>query len=75
MSDNLYDTGAPKRIIVEHRHTHEVNVTVPDRQVQCPYCQSWRNATEPRCLNANCKGHKVTITPEFQPVEEGKRLK
>jgi hypothetical protein len=81
MSD-LYDTGAPKRIIVEHRHTHDVTVRRPER----PWCnldssiacRGVRPEYGEPCAECPLKDKarsRVTITPEFQPVEERKRLK
>lgn len=58
MADNLYDTGAPKRIIVEHRHVHEVRIT----------------RTEPQPPEEPRRNSRVTITPQFQPVTEPKKL-
>ena len=38
MGNNLYDTGGPKRIVVEHevRHTHEVVRRTDDYNGFCP---------------------------------------
>lgn len=74
MSDNLYDTGAPKRVIVEHRHTHEV--TVVARSMRCLNCDRDTDVIPCRWCDYPMKTQKpVTITPEFQPVGERKRLK
>ena len=65
MGNNLYDTGAPKRIIVEHEHkvTHEVTVSrvlcqdcgLKTRTVPCEFCGNEKSkkrqgATLPREL-------------------------
>jgi hypothetical protein len=58
MADNLYDTGAPKRVIVEHRIIHEHRHEVVHRPEHGP----------------TDRHKRVTITPEFQPVTEPKQL-
>ena len=82
MSDNLYDTGAPKRVIVEHEHRHSGSVQL-SRLLECPNCHGttdkvpcvWcgyfnsENDSNPRSRQT------ITITPQFQPVEEKKLLK
>ena len=57
MADNLYDTGAPKRIIMEHKVTvHHV-------------VHGGRND-----MREYPEDSRVTITPQFQPVTEAKKL-
>lgn len=85
MADNLYDTGAPKRVIVEHRHTVEVREVA--RRPEASWCD-----VEPRfqCIGSNhLQGQvcsecpfiqpspkpRVTITTQFQPVAEPKQLR
>jgi len=86
MADNLYETGAPKRIIVEHRHVHDVSISV--RRPEASWCDlnpakqciAGPHPFPEACEVCPYKGQtsgpsRVTITPEFQPVEERKRLK
>ncbi len=74
MADNLYDTGAPKRVIVEHRIVHDVRVSRkcggcgrPIVDYPCPYCSGTAYPKAPPKT-------RVTITPQFQPVAEPKRI-
>jgi hypothetical protein len=72
MADNLYDTGAPKRIIVEHRHTVEVQVL----KLLCPA----NGGAQCHTIPCDVCPHKrtarpVTITPEFERVKEKKLIK
>ena len=81
MTDNLYDTGAPKRIIVEHRHAHEVAVTVRPERPWCNLdesisCRGVRPHLGEPCAECPLKPKsRVTITPEFECVKEKKLLK
>jgi len=59
---NLYDTGAPKRIIVEHEHKHSVEVQVST--VVCQDC-GLRTRTVPCEFCGNQKRSRVTITREL----------
>lgn len=74
MADNLYDTGAPKRVIVEHRIVHDVRVSRkcggcgrPIVDYPCPYCSGTAYPKAPPKT-------RVTMTPQFQPVTEPKQL-
>ena len=81
MSNNLYDTGAPKRIIVEHQHTHEVTVRRPEAS-WCTVKPGEQCIGGPHDFGELCKvcpyrsRDSVTITHEFiDPPPERKRLK
>lgn len=82
MANNLYDTGAPKRIIVEQnvRVTHEVVARRPEAS-WCELEPKFQCVGGPHVFGKPCDEcplktkTTVTITPEFQPVEERKRLK
>lgn len=77
MANGLYDSGKPQRIIVEHEHRHEVQV-----RHSVNLC---RNDPSQRCIGLpvdwvcnECpyrKDTKVTITPQFEHMEERKKLK
>jgi hypothetical protein len=75
MASNLYDSGAPQRIIVEHRG--EVQRSEP----QCPEAPGWTCAEVRQKWNycQTCPlrpaAARVTIAPEFEVVKEPKRLK
>jgi hypothetical protein len=84
MADNLYDTGALKRVIVEHRHTVEVREVA--RRPEASWCDldpRYQCIGGPHRLGEACSEcplapkrpkSRVTITPEFQPVTEPKQL-
>ena len=68
----LYDTGKPQRIIVEHQHSVELT----RKPFVCPGCGEI--ITDYPCPHSSGSAHpkpKVTITPQFERVEERKRLK
>ena len=77
MADNLYDTGAPKRVIVEHRHTVEEQVS----KLLCPadgglHCHAIPCDVCPRKNRPQeSTARPVIITPEFERVTEKKLLK
>jgi hypothetical protein len=83
MADNLYDTGAPKRVIVEHRIVHEHRHDVLVRRAERPWCNldpsiSCRGVRpelgEP-CAECPLRPKsRITITPEFQPCSTPKQL-
>ena len=82
MADNLYDTGAPKRVIVEHRHIHEVAVTMRRPEASwCAYdpgkqCIGGPYPFGEACAKCPLKPKtRVTIMPEFEQVTEKKLLK
>jgi hypothetical protein len=81
---NLYDTGAPKRIIVEQNIRHEVSLA--KQPPMCLAYPTWEceliragkggpcaacphRRTEPRTESS------ITITPEFERVKKRKLLK
>lgn len=45
---------------------HPQSVHVPPRQIRCPACGAWRNATEPCCLVVTC--------PARTPAQEVDRV-
>jgi len=72
MADNLYDTGAPKRVIVEHRFSAEDAANLVRELIRAGMDEIDAHMQAER--HARRRG-PVTITPEFQPVEEKKLLK
>ena len=81
MANDLYDTGKPKRIIVEHevRHTHEV-VRSEDYNGLCPRSPGWtcefmRNkyGACAVCPFRSAAKSEVTITHEF--IDEHPKVK
>lgn len=67
MGNNLYDTGAPKRIIVQHEHKHSVEVQVST--VLCQDC-GLRTRTVPCefCGNQKKKRSRVELPRELPPA-------
>ena len=66
MGNNLYDTGAPKRIIVEHEHKHTHSVEVQAATVVCQDC-GLRTRTVPCefCGNQKRKRSRVELPREL----------
>jgi len=63
-------------MIVEHHHRVLNEVRVVGNLMGCPNCQRMTDVFPCRWCDFPVKQEKpVTITPEFQPVEERKLLK
>jgi hypothetical protein len=87
MANGLYDTGKPQRIIVEHEVRH--TVAVQHRERECIESPGWtcQEVNEEFGVCSSCPynliqypssdraARPVTITPEFQVIDEPKLLK
>lgn len=87
MANGLYDSGKPQRIVVEHEHhhTHEVQripAELPpdhcwaDQSLSCQgYVARHGDVCKECRVIVRRSEAKVTITPQFEHVEERKKLK
>jgi hypothetical protein len=72
MASNLYDSGKPQRV------EHVVKVELDDDSISDAVVSAIRKAVGKMDAEAASRGRKskpVTITPQFERVEERKRLK
>jgi hypothetical protein len=84
MANNLYDTGAPKRVIVEHRHVESIEL-IFGRRPESSWCganPSKQCIGGPQPMDSLCAEcphrpgkSRVVMTPEFEVVKEPKQLK
>jgi hypothetical protein len=75
MASNLYDSGKPQRVIVEHTINTQALV-----DGFCPRSPGWsceytRSKYGPCVVCPYRPAAKVTIAPQFQVIDEPKRLK
>lgn len=82
MANGLYDSGKPQRIIVEHEHRHTVEVARRPELSWCYFtpstqCVGSQHAADTWCRECPLRPEnaRVTITPQFEHVEERKKLK